>query len=125
MASVVLGLVEAGADGWTSPVTLGALGAGLLLLALVRPHRDSAPKSRSSRCGSSPTRRARPPTCPVGSIYAGMYGMFFFLGQFLQDVQGYSPLRAGICFLPIPISVFVSSQLVSKVLANRIRPEGR
>ena len=28
-------------------------------------------------------------------MYAGMYGMFFFVGQFLQDVQGYSPLRTG------------------------------
>ena len=26
-----------------------------------------------------------------GLMYAGMYGMFFFVGQFLQDVQGYSP----------------------------------
>ena len=35
-------------------------------------------------------------------MYAGMYGVFFFLGQFLQDVEGYSPLRAGLSFLPIP-----------------------
>ncbi len=38
-----------------------------------------------------------------GLVYAGMYGMFFFLGQFLQDVQGYSPLRAGVGFLPVPL----------------------
>ena len=56
-------------------------------------------------------------------MYAGMYGMFFFLGQFLQDVQGYSPLRAGLAFLPMPASVFLSSQLVSKVLVNRVRPK--
>ncbi len=30
-----------------------------------------------------------------GLMYAGMYGMFFFVGQFLQDVEGYSPLRTG------------------------------
>ena len=45
-----------------------------------------------------------------------MYGMFFFLSQFLQDVQGYSPLRAGVAFLPMPASVFLSSQLTSRVL---------
>ena len=56
-------------------------------------------------------------------MYAGMYGMFFFIGQFLQDVEGYSPLRAGLAFLPIPFSVFVSSQLVSKVLVDRVRPK--
>ena len=58
-----------------------------------------------------------------GLMYAGMYGMFFFVGQFLQDVQGYSPLRTGLCFLPVPASVFLSSQLVSKVLINRVRPK--
>jgi MFS family permease len=56
-------------------------------------------------------------------MYAGMYGMFFFTGQFMQDVLGYSPLRAGVAFLPVPISVFLSSQLVSKVLVDRIAPK--
>lgn len=49
-----------------------------------------------------------------------MYGMFFFMSQFFQDVQGYSPLRAGIAFLPIPVSVFASSQLTSRILADRL-----
>ena len=44
-------------------------------------------------------------------------------GQFLQDVQGYSPLRTGLCFLPVPASVFLSSQLVSKVLIRRVHPK--
>ena len=30
-----------------------------------------------------------------------MFGMFFFLTQFLQDVLGYSPLRTGFAFLPL------------------------
>ena len=65
----------------------------------------------------------RRPNVSRGLVYAGMYGMFFFLGQFLQDVQGYSPLRAGLSFLPVPASVFLSSQLASKVLINRMRPK--
>jgi hypothetical protein len=45
--------------------------------------------------------------------------MFFFLTQFLQDVLGYSPLQAGFAFLPVPLTVFASSQLASRVLVNR------
>ena len=56
-------------------------------------------------------------------MYAGMYGLFFFVGQFLQDVEGYSPLRTGLCFLPMPVAVFLSSQLVSRVLISRVRPK--
>ncbi len=53
-------------------------------------------------------------------LYAGFYGLFYFMAQFLQDVQGYSPLTTGLAFLPMPISVFLSSQLTSRVLLRRI-----
>ena len=33
-----------------------------------------------------------------------MIGMFFFLTQFLQDILGFSPLRAGIAFLPMTVT---------------------
>jgi predicted MFS family arabinose efflux permease len=49
-----------------------------------------------------------------------MYGMIFFLTQFLQDIQGHSSLITGIGFLPAPTSVFLASQLTSKVLVNRL-----
>ena len=49
-----------------------------------------------------------------------MYGMIFFLTQFLQDIQGHSSLITGIGFLPTPMSVFLSSQLTSRVLVNRL-----
>ena len=53
-------------------------------------------------------------------LYAGFYGLFYFMAQFLQDVQGYSPLRAGLAFLPMPASVFLASQLSSRVLLRRL-----
>jgi predicted MFS family arabinose efflux permease len=53
-------------------------------------------------------------------LYAGFYGLFYFMAQFLQDVQGYSPLATGLAFLPMPISVFLSSQLTSRVLLRRL-----
>ena len=38
-----------------------------------------------------------------GLGYAGMYGMIFFLTQFLQDIQHHSALVTGLGFLPTPI----------------------
>jgi fucose permease len=46
--------------------------------------------------------------------------MVFFLTQFWQDIEHYSALITGIGFLPTPASVFLSSQLTSRVLVNRI-----
>ncbi len=53
-------------------------------------------------------------------LYAGFYGLFYFMAQFLQDVQGYSPLRAGLAFVPMPAAVFLGSQLTSRVLLRRL-----
>jgi EmrB/QacA subfamily drug resistance transporter len=122
MAGIVLGLVEASTAGWAAPLTVGSLVAGALLLG-VFVHNESRVEEPilPLRLFASATRTTA--NISRGLVYAGMYGMFFFLGQFLQDVQGYSPLRAGLAFLPVPTSVFVASQLASKVLINRIRPK--
>ncbi len=93
IGGIVLGLVEAGSQGWTSPVTMGALVAGALLIAMfvrietrveepILPLRLLANRTRTTAHVSR------------GLVHAGMYGTFFFLGQFLQDVERYSPLRA-------------------------------
>src|SRR5487761_818436 len=45
-----------------------------------------------------------------------MFGMFFFLTQFLQDVLGFSPIQAGIAFLPMTIALFAVSRFVPRLL---------
>ena len=119
VTGVVFGLVEAGASGWTSPLTVSAFAVGLVLLGLflrqegraeepILPIRLLTHRTRSSANASR------------GLLYAGFYGLFFFMAQFLQDVEGYSPLCTGLAFLPMPIAVFASSQLTSRVLLGRL-----
>ena len=36
-----------------------------------------------------------------------MFGMFFFLTLFVQNVLGYSPLRAGFAFLPVTAAIII------------------
>ena len=52
-------------------------------------------------------------------LVAGMFGMFFFLTQFLQDVLGYDPLQTGLAFLPFSVALFVMSQLSARRLIER------
>jgi MFS family permease len=85
MTAIVLGLVEAGSDGWISPVTIGSLVGGALLLALfLRTEARAAEPVLPLRLFSNATRNTA--NAARALIYAGMYGMFFFLSQFLQDV---------------------------------------
>ncbi|MGO9030151.1 MAG: MFS transporter [Acidimicrobiales bacterium] len=122
MVAIVLGLVEAGGHGWGSPITAGALAMGaLLLVAFMLIETRAEEPIVPLRLFTDGTRTTA--NVSRGLVYAGMYGLFFFLGQFLQDVEGYSPLRAGLSFLPVPVSVFLSSQLVSKILVYRVRPK--
>jgi EmrB/QacA subfamily drug resistance transporter len=120
MTGVVLGLVEAGTAGWAKPVTMGALAGGAALLALfVLNERRAAEPILPLRLFANLTRTSA--NVSRGLVYAGMYGVFFFLSQFLQDVQRFSPLESGLTFLPIPVTVFVSSQLASRSLSRGLR----
>ncbi len=119
MILIVFGLVESASAGWTSALTIGSLVAGVILLVtFVATERRAEEPVLPLRLLAHRTRSTA--NAARGLVYAGMYGMFFFLGQFLQDVQGYSPLRAGLAFLPMPASVFLSSQLTSRVLVRRL-----
>ncbi|MDQ2836575.1 MAG: MFS transporter [Actinomycetota bacterium] len=119
MGSLVYGLVRAATAGWSDSVTLGSLIVGVLLLAAfigveLRAEEPITPLrllANASRSGANVAR---------GLVFAGMFGMFFFLTQFLQNVLGYSPLQTGFAFLPIPLTVFASSQLASRVLVHRV-----
>ncbi len=119
VTGVVLGLVEAGSMGWTNPFTIVGLGGGAVLLAYFLHHEARMEEPiLPLRLLAHATRNSA--NASRALLYAGFYGLFYFMAQFLQDVQGYSPLRAGLAFLPMPASVFLASQLSSRVLLRRL-----
>ena len=46
---------------------------------------------------------------------AAMFSMFFFLSLYIQNVMGYSPLKAGFAFLPFSFGIVVAA-------ASRLQP---
>jgi predicted MFS family arabinose efflux permease len=54
----------------------------------------------------------------VGLTIAGMFGAFLFITYYLQVVLHYSPLQAGLAFLPMT----VASQVGSWAIASRLMP---
>jgi len=96
---LVWGLVRANQQGWTSPEIAGSLVAGVaLLVAFVAWElRTSAPML--------PMRLFKNRTFSAANgasllMFFGMFGSIFLLSQYLQNVQGYSPLAAGVRTLP-------------------------
>ena len=54
-------------------------------------------------------------------ISTGLFGLFFFLTLFMQNVLGYSAIRTGIAYLPFAVGVVVPSAVASQ-LVPRIGP---
>jgi predicted MFS family arabinose efflux permease len=49
-----------------------------------------------------------------------MFAVFFFLTIYIQTVWGYSPVKAGVAWVPFPITIIVVSMLVARVLVTRV-----
>lgn len=54
-------------------------------------------------------------------VGAAMFSMFFFLGLYVQQVLGYSPIRSGFAFLPFSVGIVLAAGLASN-LAGRVDP---
>jgi predicted MFS family arabinose efflux permease len=51
-------------------------------------------------------------------VVGGMFSTFFFLTQFLQGVNGFSPLQAGLAFLPMTAVMFTMGRVVPRLIAR-------
>jgi EmrB/QacA subfamily drug resistance transporter len=118
MTSLVYGIVHAGDFGWSNSVTIMTVLAGIILLAgfIVNEWKVEDPimplrifKSRG-RSGSYSAR----------TLYLGvMISFWFFLTQYLQVVKGFSPILAGIAFLPMTLANFGAAFYIPR-LTRRI-----
>jgi EmrB/QacA subfamily drug resistance transporter len=120
MSAVVYGLIEAGTTGWTAGTTLAALATGAaLLVAFVLVERRAASPITPLRLFRD---RNRVITYVARLLMvAAMFGLFFFLTQFLQEELGFGPLSAGLAFLPLTACLFLSSQASAR-LSARVAP---
>ena len=117
MTAIVYGFIRAADAGWGDEVTLAAFVAGLALLAaFVRTEWRAEQPITPLRLFASRTRSG----AYVARILAvgGMFSMFFFLTQFLQGVRGYSPLQAGVAFLPMTLVIFGLVRVVPRIAAR-------
>jgi EmrB/QacA subfamily drug resistance transporter len=114
MTSLVYGIVRAATTGWNDAITVTALALGVLLLVLlvVNEWRAKQPIMPLRLFAS----RERVGAYAARILYlGGMMGFWFFTTQFLQGVLGYTPLLAGLAFLPTTIPNFASAIAVPKL----------
>lgn len=120
LLGLVYGISRAGTDGWGDTWTLASLVAGLLLLAvfLVIESRVEHPLL-PTRVFVNRTRAAS--FVAMFFAPAAMFAMFFYLSQYIQVVMDYSPIEAGVAFLPFCFGLVLAAGISSN-LVNRIDP---
>ncbi len=120
LGALTLALVEASTWGWGSPANVGLLAvaaAGLVAFAIVE---------RRVRVPMVDFEFFRSKTFLGASLVAfivsfAMLAMFFFIAIYMQNIEGYSPLEAGIRFLPTTLCIILISPFSGR-LADRIGP---
>ena len=117
LVMLVLALVRGNDQGWGSPLIVGLLsGAAVMMAAFVAIE-----------------RRVAEPMLPLGlfrrgaftgvqlaavAVSASLFALFLYLTLYLQNYLGYSPLQAGLRYLPITLAPFVVAPLAVALMAR-------
>ncbi|HEY1823292.1 MAG TPA: DHA2 family efflux MFS transporter permease subunit [Trebonia sp.] len=118
LVALTYGFIEAGQDGWSNARALALIAAGIVMLALL-----PVVERRIARRGGQPLadlQLFRSPGFRWGTVLATlvsfvMFGMFFALPQYFQDVRGANALGSGIRLLPM-----IGGMLVGMVGGTRL-----
>jgi EmrB/QacA subfamily drug resistance transporter len=115
---LVYALVNAQTAGWVSVETLGlmALAVALLVGFVILEGRLRHPLIR---LGIFRMRSITGANASMLLIAGGLFAMFFFASIYVQEVLGYSALRAGLAFLPVTLGIIAGAGL-SNLLIRRV-----
>ena len=112
--SLVYGIIQAGRTGWTNETVLISLGIAVVLIVLfvvweLKYKNSMLPIEFFKNPSFSGANFA------LTLVSFAMFGSFFLLSQFLQSVQGYSPLSSGVRLLPMAIALSISAGLSARI----------
>jgi EmrB/QacA subfamily drug resistance transporter len=116
--AIVFGLTRGNADGWSSSTVITAFAAGAALLAVFvaiervrdQPMLDLSLLRRPAFVGASLAAIA---------LSASLFSMLLYITLYLQNVLGYSPLQAGLRFLPLTLLVLFVAPVAGR-LSERV-----
>jgi len=115
VAALVYGFIRTAGSGWGDHVGWGSFGlSAVLLAAFILTENRVAQPITPLRLFADVSRSASYLARLL--VVAGMFGMFYFVTQLLQDVLGFSPLRAGVAFLPLTLTLFGVSRLAPRLI---------
>lgn len=121
LAALVYGMDEAGRLGWTTPLALGLLAVGVLLLAAFLWRRTTTSGAPSAGYPGEDRDRLGC-VLAMGLTGAGFLALLPTLTGYMQYVFGYAPGMTGVMLLPLAASAVLAATQVSARLQDRTAP---
>jgi predicted MFS family arabinose efflux permease len=122
LSVLVYAIVKAQAFGWGSASTLGLGAAAIALLAafVVIERRSAAPLVR---LGVFKIRSLAGANGVMLLVGAGMFAMFYFSSIYAQEILGFSPIQAGLAFLPFTVGIVIGAGAAQQLIRRfGVRP---
>jgi EmrB/QacA subfamily drug resistance transporter len=120
LTALVLALVEGNSWGWGSVPVLGLIALAVVALPafVMVENRVKAPMVQFDLLAD---RNFLGAIVVAMIISFAMLGVFFFLALYMQDILGYSPLEAGVRFLPSTLMIVLVAPISGR-LSDRFGP---
>jgi len=117
LSALVFALLDAESAGWGSFQTIGTIVAALILLAafVVIERRSRAPLVPFSIFRVRTVTGANVVGVLVG---ASLFSMFYFISLYMQQILGYSPIKAGISYLPLAVTIILAAGFASGLVTR-------
>jgi EmrB/QacA subfamily drug resistance transporter len=117
LMALVYGITQAPSKGWTDVETIGFIGAAVVLLGLfiyneARSSHALMPLSIFKIGNVAAANLAQMP------MIAAMFSMFFFVSIYVQNVLGYTPIKTGLSFLPVPFVIGIVATSMAKIIGK-------
>ena len=120
LTALVLALIEGNSWGWGSPQIIALfVSSAVLLAAFVAV--ELRVKAPMVEFGLFADRNFIGAVSVAFIVSFAMLGMFFFLALYMQNILGFSPLEAGVRFLPTTLVIMVVAPIAGR-LADRVGP---
>lgn len=121
LTALVFALTEVPRRGWADILVVALLGFGVGMLAVfVLLQRINTHPLLPLRIL---TDRARGGAfLAIGLPQLALFGFFLVLTYWFQQLLGYTPIQAGLAFLPLAVAIAIGSTVIASLLATRLSP---
>jgi EmrB/QacA subfamily drug resistance transporter len=118
LLALTYGLIEANQKGWTDPTIVSSLAAAAALMGAFLWWEARSPHAML------PLSYFKIPAFAAGntvafSVSLGMFSIFLFFSLYMQLVRDYTPVQAGVRFLPMTLMIVVTAPNAGRI-AQRI-----